>query len=500
MLRFSFQAAACVAGSLLLSMTHLHATGSNVPSESECISPYSELELDVGLFLKQSMDNEVVHIELTYEGNAWLGFGFSENAEMVGSTVVIGLPNDDTASRYYLAARDNNIIEDNIVIEQDGNTTPPSSAPTSLEPSPPTEYPTSSWENEWFRKLEDPNERTLEILDQDIVQNETHTVLSFSRPIHGNSFVRVNPDQFNTFIYAVGYSNEFGFHSKYGSRTIEFSTDHCEYEDVASDRQPEMNCFSSEAQVYIPNGEIKRMDELRVGDEVLTKDGYERIYAWGHYDPTLQNAEFLQLFPSKLEVSSNHLVYVVANNKDDQVSYQYLPASAIRVGDKLSSGEVVTAIRKVHRRGVYAPFTPSGTIVVNNQVASNFVSLQDNLHVLHIRGWSTGISHHGLAHAFEAPHRIWCHYFFACDNSPQRLYHGISNWARLPMQFFLGLQQTSTMVQMVVMLFIFVIIGGFVALEWLVMNHVIVAVAFIVLFCWSRKYFFQNLRVRQCAA
>lgn len=126
-------------------------------------------------------------------------------------------------------------------------------------------------------------------------------------------------------------------------------------------------CFSSESTVEVEHQGLRRMKELQLGDKVLTKNGrYESIDSFGHHDSQIE-ATYLQLAPSQMEVSPLHLVFT--KNSDTAV-----PASQIQVGDVLSSGHVVTAIRSVKRRGAYAPFTAS--IVVNDELASSFVSLQ----------------------------------------------------------------------------------------------------------------------------
>jgi hypothetical protein len=38
--------------------------------------------------------NKTLTVEIVYEGEGWIGFGFSTNRRMVGSSAVIGLPNE----------------------------------------------------------------------------------------------------------------------------------------------------------------------------------------------------------------------------------------------------------------------------------------------------------------------------------------------------------------------------------------------------------------------
>jgi len=204
-------------------------------------------------------------------------------------------------------------------------------------------------------------------------------------------------------------------------------------------------CFSSKnsVQVLITNDDHNtvhrlRMDQLKLGDRVLVdnnknEEKYEPIYSFGHHHKT-QTATFIQLMPSRIELSSQHLIFL----QDGRA----VPAGIVRVGDVLQSGQIVTAIRTVTRHtGMYAPFTPSGKIVVNDQMASSFVSLQPQSDVLVLFGrWSTGITHQWLAYTFELPHRLWCSYSSnkGCTKETYTT-DGISTWVAVPLQFFLWL-------------------------------------------------------------
>ena len=60
---------------------------------------------------------------------------------------------------------------------------------------------------------------------------------------------------------------------------------------------------------------------------------------------------------------------------------RFVPASLLKKGDQLvrgNSGELVTvqSVRTVVCKGVYAPFTAFGTIVVDNILASNYITYQ----------------------------------------------------------------------------------------------------------------------------
>jgi len=219
-------------------------------------------------------------------------------------------------------------------------------------------------------------------------------------------------------------------------------------------------CFSSVNQVQLSNGKTKQIGQLQLGDKVLTQNGHESIYSWSHYN-TQKEAEFIQLLPSRIELSPHHLIFL-----ENGVA---MPAGMVKVGDTLLSGEVVTSIHSVIRRGVYAPFTNSGTIIVNGQVASTFVSLQEKSNVLLLNGgWSTGISHQWLAYAFEVPHRLWCSYM-ECTNESYTS-DGISTWVAGPLGFFTWSLQLPTILQLILFVPILCLFAILVALELVVKN------------------------------
>jgi hypothetical protein len=93
-----------------------------------------------------------------------------------------------------------------------------------------------------------------------------------------------------------------------------------------------------------------------------------------------------------------------------------IPASLVKVGDELLDAfgaklSVVSIRAVVARGGLYAPFTPSGKIVVDGVMASSFVALGgDDTNVLSIAGVFE------LSHSFEFPHRVACYYLARCPN------------------------------------------------------------------------------------
>lgn len=85
---------------------------------------------------------------------------------------------------------------------------------------------------------------------------------------------------------------------------------------------------------------------------------------------------------------------------------RYVPASKLQLGDILVSAKygyeiTVDSIDEKISKGVYAPLTPSGTIIVNGILASSYVSLQKNSSMLMIGGVSTNLSFHWLIHTLN---------------------------------------------------------------------------------------------------
>jgi hypothetical protein len=189
-------------------------------------------------------------------------------------------------------------------------------------------------------------------------------------------------------------------------------------------------CFSGQTKVVVKGQGEVLMSSLRLGDEVLVADSkYERVYSFGHRHES-DATDYLQLYTSSsapLEITKDHMIII----EDGRA----LPASSVQIGDKIKAvgGAVVeiNAIKTVPRKGAFAPFTPSGTIVVNGVVASAFVAFQDT-DVLTIGNVKTPFSFQWFAHTFEAPHRFYCTYMSECLTE-QYTAEGISKWVSAPL-------------------------------------------------------------------
>jgi len=99
-----------------------------------------------------------------------------------------------------------------------------------------------------------------------------------------------------------------------------------------------------------------------------------------------------------------------------------------------SSVGIVAGIAVVSRPGLYAPFTMSGSLVVNGVVVSSYIALQESeMLVIGVGGWSIPLTLQWLAYVFESPHRMVCR----AGLCPSETYtaDGISQWVYWPLLF-----------------------------------------------------------------
>jgi hypothetical protein len=169
---------------LILTLLFFHAVKAQ---EIDC-PLQSEISLlkNGGLTMNHVMNpvNETLTVELIYEGEGWLGFGFSTNGRMVGSSAVIGLPDEP------------------------------------LGPTNPGKYSLAG-ESVGAVQLVPDEEQTL--TDTSITQNSTHTTLRFTKSLVEDGELTINAYDQNTFIYATGIINALSPHSREGAFTMKLS-------------------------------------------------------------------------------------------------------------------------------------------------------------------------------------------------------------------------------------------------------------------------------------
>jgi len=194
-------------------------------------------------------------------------------------------------------------------------------------------------------------------------------------------------------------------------------------------------CFSGNTIVDVLGKGPTSISNLHIGDQVKTNNNkYDTVYSFGHHNPN-QVGEFLQITTtnkSVIEMSKDHLLLVSDG--------RYIPASALTVGYQLvtvdHASAVINKIKTVQRKGLYAPFTMSGTIAIgdDNIIASSFVTLQENQDMVTIFNVPI-ISAHTMAYLFESLHRMTYHSFGNKEESYSS--DGISNWVEEPRNFFM---------------------------------------------------------------
>jgi hypothetical protein len=167
-------------------------------------------------------------------------------------------------------------------------------------------------------------------------------------------------------------------------------------------------CFSSSSMVLVKGRGSIKMQDLRVGDLVQVGDNiYEPIYSFGHHGPGIKT-EMLQIKTDNLSLRLTHDHIVITS------AHGPIPAALVKVGDHVvvpPGTAIVREITSVNEEGLYAPFTPSGKLVVDGILVSAYVALEPTEGVRLFGGRWGLLSHHWLSHIVETPHRLVCHDF-----------------------------------------------------------------------------------------
>eukprot|EP00173_Palmaria_palmata_P002417 Plantae.Rhodophyta-Palmaria_palmata.ctg25526.p1 GENE.Plantae.Rhodophyta-Palmaria_palmata.ctg25526~~Plantae.Rhodophyta-Palmaria_palmata.ctg25526.p1 ORF type:complete len:262 (+),score=28.35 Plantae.Rhodophyta-Palmaria_palmata.ctg25526:69-788(+) len=119
---------------------------------------------------------------------------------------------------------------------------------------------------------------------------------------------------------------------------------------------------------------------------------------------------------TKLEVTGNHLLFVPGNNENSSIGgmKRAVQASQLTVGDHLllldGTQAKISKISPVQRRGFYAPYTSSGTIIVaNGVVASTFAAVHETGNYVEMGRYQMSMmSLQTWYHMLETPHRLLC--------------------------------------------------------------------------------------------
>lgn len=232
-------------------------------------------------------------------------------------------------------------------------------------------------------------------------------------------------------------------------------------------------CFDGSSIVVTDEKGVTQMQHLRIGDMVLVKDGYfEPVYSFGHYDSS-SHGNFLRISVSSksaLTISREHMLFVRSKN--------FIPASLVRIGDELldasGASTKVERIESVVSQGLFAPFTPSGQLVINGIVVSSFVAMEKSAG-LHIAG-GLHISFQWLAHAFEFPHRLACYHLSRGCPNERYSKGGISTWVQTSFRWSQWLLNQSHTVKNPVLVAILGVAVGFVLIEACLLNPMLLLI------------------------
>lgn len=141
------------------------------------------------------------------------------------------------------------------------------------------------------------------------------------------------------------------------------------------DEPGESACFPASGRVRLRGGDVKRMDELVVGDKVqVGRDEYSPIFAFTHRDAEVMHS-FLRFAIGSgekefLTLTKTHYLYVNGDLRK---------ASSVQIGDAVvladGSPQLVTGIEELHGiRGLFNPQTLNGNIVVDNVLTSTYTA------------------------------------------------------------------------------------------------------------------------------
>ncbi|PAV92120.1 hypothetical protein WR25_10650 [Diploscapter pachys] len=136
-------------------------------------------------------------------------------------------------------------------------------------------------------------------------------------------------------------------------------------------------CFSSDTWLTTPNGK-KSMDEIEVGDFILTANEthvyFAPILMWLHKEPEV-NASFITIiteFGKALRLTDKHLMYM---NECEDYYEEYIdftpegPVYADELRGRFRQ-QKIESIFITQRKGIYAPLTNNGRLIVNDMLAS----------------------------------------------------------------------------------------------------------------------------------
>ncbi|CAF2109372.1 unnamed protein product [Rotaria magnacalcarata] len=148
-----------------------------------------------------------------------------------------------------------------------------------------------------------------------------------------------------------------------------------------------VGCFSSDSSVMLTNGEEKQIGYLQTGDEILTVDDSaviptEMVFMLDKQ--TSKQAKFYTFITDsghKISLTGFHLIPIVSPKS----KINYIAAREVQLGDQfyvLINGHMESSsVRNITieiKQGYFAPLTLTGTILVNDILASCYASVKNH--------------------------------------------------------------------------------------------------------------------------
>lgn len=148
-------------------------------------------------------------------------------------------------------------------------------------------------------------------------------------------------------------------------------TDVCPRVRYPVDLNAERVCFPGSSNLHVLDGTV-RMSDVRHGEKALIGSGHSDVYFFGHRSEGAMS-RFVEITHSGQEkplvISPRHYLYV-----NDRLS----TASSVRVGDRLRDADgyavLVTKVGIVVERGLYAPTSLDGDLIVDGVRVSSYTA------------------------------------------------------------------------------------------------------------------------------
>jgi len=151
-------------------------------------------------------------------------------------------------------------------------------------------------------------------------------------------------------------------------------------------------------------------DQLQVGDLVLTASGFSKIFAFMDHnkDAKVEVLSILTASGKEVSLTADHIIFA-------HMDKQPVPAGSLALGDLVWQGTwegawavdmTPTAVVQISRRparGMHAPLTEEGSMLVSGMLASSYASVQ----TLRWGSWPL-LTGHDAAKFVHKPLQWWC--------------------------------------------------------------------------------------------